>query len=104
MSSASAWRRCSSACALRTFAGGSPSLCVLPMRSEDALRQVLSHLRGGGHLTLFLDYDGTLVPIAPTPDEAVPDERLIGLLTRLAQHRSIRAVILSGRRLDDLRR
>lgn len=73
------------------------------MPRKDIQKAILSHLADGGHLTLFLDYDGTLVPIAPTPAEAIPDPPIIALLTRLGEARSIRAVILSGRPLDDLR-
>lgn len=74
------------------------------MPRTDIQEAILSHLADGGHLTLFLDYDGTLVPIAATPAEAMPDRQLIGLLTRLGKVRSIRTVILSGRPLKDLRR
>lgn len=35
------------------------------------------------HVTVLLDYDGTLVPFAPTPDAAIPDEPLLELLARL---------------------
>jgi trehalose 6-phosphate phosphatase len=74
-------------------------------RSEPGIRHaILAHLRGGGHLTLFLDYDGTLVPIAPTPAEALPDQALLELLAQLARAPSIRTVIISGRSLDALRR
>jgi trehalose 6-phosphate phosphatase len=73
------------------------------MRSNEAVKQsVLTHLRNAGHLTLFLDYDGTLVPIAPTPPEAVPDDELLELLGRLAASPPIRTVILSGRPLEEL--
>lgn len=74
------------------------------MTSIDLKQTVLTHLRRAGHVSLFLDYDGTLVPIAPTPAEAVPDEALLALLGGLAQHRSIRTVILSGRPLEELQR
>jgi trehalose 6-phosphate phosphatase len=74
------------------------------MRSSEVKRSILTHLRTAGHLTLFLDYDGTLVPIAPTPPQAVPDEALLALLARLALDRSIRTVILSGRPLEELQR
>src|SRR5512143_2620897 len=73
------------------------------MRSNEAVKHsVLTHLRKAGHLTLFLDYDGTLVPIAPTPPEAIPDDGLLELLRLLAISRSIRTVILSGRPLEEL--
>lgn len=72
------------------------------MTSIDLKQIVLTHLRRAGHLSLFLDYDGTLVPIAPTPAEAMPDDGLLELLGGLASHRSIRTVILSGRPLEEL--
>jgi trehalose 6-phosphate phosphatase len=74
------------------------------MSSSGVQQGIVRHLRDGGHLTLFLDYDGTLVPIAPTPAEAMPDDELLELLASLASHRSIRTVILSGRPLDELQR
>lgn len=66
------------------------------------LSRILDHLRNGGRLWLFLDYDGTLVPYAPTPDQAVPDNDLLDLLARLGANARIRTVILSGRSLLSL--
>ena len=60
------------------------------------------HLDAGGRLLLFLDYDGTLVPIARTPDEARPDAALLELLESLTRVPAIRAVVLSGRALASL--
>ena len=37
-----------------------------------------------GPFTLLLDYDGTLVPIAPRPELAVPDDELLELLAALS--------------------
>lgn len=74
------------------------------MNRSDVQQAVLAHLRGDGHVTLFLDYDGTLVPIAPTPGEAVPDAGLLELLDRLCKKPSLRTVVLSGRPLKELRR
>ncbi len=75
----------------------------MPSSRPDLRHAILSHLRGGGHLTVFLDYDGTLVPIAATPDEARPDPPLLNLLQQLAAASAIRTVILSGRSLEILR-
>ena len=66
------------------------------------LQRIQNHLRAGGRLWLFLDYDGTLVPYAPTPAQACPDQELIVLLTALANRENIRTVVLSGRALDSL--
>jgi trehalose 6-phosphate phosphatase len=74
------------------------------MNKTDVRQAVLAHLRDDGHLTLFLDYDGTLVPIAPTPAEAIPDPPLLGLLGELCARPAFRTVILSGRPLADLQR
>jgi trehalose 6-phosphate phosphatase len=76
----------------------------LPRRDLGVKDAILAHLRDGGHLTLFLDYDGTLVPIAPTPAEALPDQQLLELLAQLSRASFIRTVIISGRSLEALRR
>jgi trehalose 6-phosphate synthase/phosphatase len=60
-------------------------------------------LREGRRPWLFLDYDGTLVPIARAPHEAVPDAELLALLARLAKATAFRTVLLSGRPLADLK-
>lgn len=48
------------------------------------------------HPTLLLDYDGSLVPFAPTPNEAVPDAELLELLAHLAAG-GANVNIISGR-------
>jgi trehalose 6-phosphate phosphatase len=53
-------------------------------------------------LFLFLDYDGTLVPIAPTPDEAAPPPELLQLLHTLVELDDLRVAIISGRGLENL--
>jgi trehalose 6-phosphate phosphatase len=74
------------------------------MSKDNIQEAIIAHLRGQGHLTLFLDYDGTLVPIAPTPAEAIPDPPLLVLLDALCAAPALRTVILSGRPLLDLQR
>jgi trehalose 6-phosphate phosphatase len=54
-------------------------------------------------LSLFLDFDGTLVAIAPTPDAVSVEDPLRALLARLHARLAGRLVLLSGRALDDLR-
>ncbi len=46
---------------------------------------------------VFLDYDGTLVGFAPTPDQARPDDDLRSLLARIAADPHNMTVIISGR-------
>ncbi len=54
------------------------------------------YLRAKKRLFL-LDYDGTLVPFASRPEEAVPDGEILELLTKLANAESNEVVIVSGR-------
>lgn len=51
---------------------------------------------------LFLDFDGTLVEIAPRPDAVVVPPGLPGLLTRLATRLGGALAIVSGRPLPEL--
>jgi trehalose 6-phosphate synthase/phosphatase len=51
---------------------------------------------------LFLDYDGTLVPIRELPELAVPETNLVDLTVRLASVTDL--VIISGRNRDFLDR
>ncbi|HSB67574.1 MAG TPA: trehalose-phosphatase [Anaerolineales bacterium] len=53
-------------------------------------------------LWLFLDYDGTLVKFARTPDILKPDPKLIDLVRRLVATSRLRLAIVSGRRLKDI--
>jgi trehalose 6-phosphate phosphatase len=55
------------------------------------------------HVDLYLDYDGTLAVFAPTPDDVLPDERVIGLISQLADSPNVRVSIISGRRLGHIR-
>lgn len=52
---------------------------------------------------LFLDFDGTLVELAPTPDGVRVGNRLVVLLTRLAERLDGRLAIVSGRPVAVLR-
>ena len=53
-------------------------------------------------LLLFLDYDGTLVEIAPRPELARPTPELLELLRRLTAQRDLKLMVVSGRPLRDL--
>ena len=58
---------------------------------------VLSDRLPPGPLVLLLDYDGTLVPIAPVPELAAPDAELHVLLDELARQPEIDLHLVSGR-------
>lgn len=49
------------------------------------------------HRLFLLDYDGTLVSLAPTPEQAIPTPELLALLERLSKDPHNTVVIISGR-------
>jgi trehalose 6-phosphate phosphatase len=53
---------------------------------------------------LFIDVDGTLLEIAPTPDEVRADSELLALLAILQRMSGGALALLSGRRIADLDR
>jgi trehalose 6-phosphate phosphatase len=63
------------------------------------LERINERLTRAERLWLFLDYDGTLADLAPTPDHVHADPELVDLITRLAEHPCIRVTVVSGRRL-----
>jgi len=54
------------------------------------------------NLWLFLDYDGTLVDFASSPDEITPNPKVAHLLDQLARQPQMRVTIISGRKLHDI--
>jgi trehalose 6-phosphate phosphatase len=67
-------------------------------------KELTEWVLGSPHLWLFLDYDGTLADFAPAPDDVRPDPKIIRLLFELSDNPAIRVTILSGRRLEHIRR
>ena len=54
------------------------------------------------HRSLLLDYDGTLVPFARNPREAIPDPELLALLNTLGAKENTSLTIISGRDAESL--
>lgn len=72
--------------------------------SPSALNQfkkLLEQIKGGP-IALFTDYDGTLTPIVPNPEEAVLSDEMRSLLQHLAQHCTV--AVISGRDLADVQK
>ena len=69
--------------------------------TSDAVR---ARIRDAERLRLFLDYDGTLADFAPTPEHVEPEPEVISLLSSLAHHPRIRPTVISGRRLDHVKK
>jgi len=55
-------------------------------------------------ISLFVDADGTLLDIAPAPDQAIADRNLLDLLERAKNALGGALAIVSGRRIEDLDR
>ena len=80
---------------------------VVSVREGTAAQQLatdLGQIRAADRLTLLLDYDGTLVPIARAPELAVPDAALLDLLERLSARPGTTIHIVSGRPREFLTR
>jgi trehalose-phosphatase len=56
------------------------------------------------NLNIFLNFDGTLAPIAETPDQAVAPSETIGVLKKIQEYPNVFVAVLSGRSLEDLRK
>ncbi len=72
------------------------------------------HLMAGWHkeekrlrekyIFIFLDYDGTLAPIAARPDKAILPRKTKTLLADLSRARFFKVAVISGRSLKDIKR
>jgi trehalose 6-phosphate synthase/phosphatase len=67
-----------------------------------SLHAALATLRAAPRRTLLLDYDGTLVPFAPLPDLAFPDDDLRALLAALAGDPANHVHVVSGRSRESI--
>jgi trehalose 6-phosphate phosphatase len=63
---------------------------------------VAAQIRKRGRVTIFLDFDGTLVDIAPRPELVRLKPEARGVLRRLAKHPLATLVVVSGRRRAEL--
>lgn len=66
--------------------------------------EVEEQIHRSGHTLLFLDYDGTLAPIAPSPKQATLPPATKSVLRSLSQSSKVTIVVISGRSLLELRR
>ncbi|QUL38968.1 trehalose-phosphatase [Erythrobacter sp. JK5] len=64
----------------------------------------LAALTAAGPIALFLDFDGTLVELAPRPDAIEPRPGLAERLARLGDRLDMRCALVSGRALSDIER
>jgi len=74
-----------------------------PILFDAAKRSIRARMAKAAALFVALDYDGTLVPIAENSGQTRPTEEMIAALASLARTPGIRAAVLSGRGLEELR-
>jgi trehalose-phosphatase len=67
------------------------------------LERFFARLRGARERVLLLDYDGTLAPFHLDPRLALPYPNVCNALRKVSAMPRTRIVIVSGRRLEDLR-
>ncbi len=72
-------------------------------RRADPGHRVGEAYAAGRPLLFLFDYDGTLAPLRPRPEEAHMPPATRRLLARLARRPRVAVGIISGRTLDDLR-
>jgi trehalose 6-phosphate phosphatase len=81
---------------------GTPSAESTPAPLWERWDALAPRLATGTLLAAF-DYDGTLVPIRPTPEEAIADTATRGAVARLASTPGTSVAVVSGRPVAQLR-
>jgi alpha,alpha-trehalase len=74
------------------------------MRSVSDILMTLKKRTGNKPVFLFLDYDGTLVPITRSPGQARMTESTRSLLKDLVSLPRVRLAVISGRSLQDIKK
>jgi trehalose 6-phosphate phosphatase len=75
-----------------------------PRPVSRAWPEIRDRLRGAGHGAVLLDFDGTLVNLRRRPSDVRTPARVKRILERLVQHTNVFVAIVSGRRVQTLRR
>lgn len=67
-------------------------------------KELVRRVSAADSVFCFLDYDGTLSPLAPTPDEAVALPGTSALVRQLAAAPGVQVALVTGRPIADVRR
>ena len=67
-------------------------------------KELVARIAAASDVFCFLDYDGTLSPLAPTPTEAVALPGTFALLRQLAAAPAVQVALVTGRPIADVRR
>jgi trehalose 6-phosphate synthase/phosphatase len=70
--------------------------------SLDRRTQIIHQFENSHERFLLLDYDGTLIGFSKNPQEAIPDKKLLSLLTQLTSLPNLTLTIISGRDANTL--
>lgn len=65
--------------------------------SSSVSAQLIKDFKKAERKLILLDYDGTLVPFAKSPQMASPDNKLLNILARLSEDKKTDVVLISGR-------
>ena len=76
---------------------------MMPLNDRFDLARFFARLRAARERVLLLDYDGTLAPFHMDPRLALPYPNVCTVLRRVLAVPRTRIVIVSGRRIEDLR-
>ncbi len=69
---------------------------------SDARPEIAARIDESGWIIVGLDFDGTLTPLRPRPEDVTLAEPARALLARLAGFERVTVMIVSGRSLEDL--
>ncbi|MFO0887645.1 MAG: trehalose-phosphatase [Isosphaeraceae bacterium] len=75
---------------------------MTPPKLLDALPEIAGRIDRSPRIFLGLDFDGTLAPIRPTPDEVALDRAVRGWLDGLSRMSGVTVAIVSGRSIADV--
>jgi trehalose 6-phosphate phosphatase len=75
----------------------------VPIPLFENLALIEERIASASRVALFLDFDGTLSPIVPNPDDAELDADIYATLKRLSTRPEFDVAIVSGRALADVR-
>lgn len=76
---------------------------MTPLVNNFDFERFFTRVSGAAHRVLLVDYDGTLAPFHADPRLALPHPGVAEMIRRVARSPGTRLVIVSGRRLEDLR-
>lgn len=74
----------------------------MTLNGQPPVSPSLASLLSDGRVALFLDFDGTLVDIAASPDAVTVPQRLSNRLERLSRHLGGALALVTGRSIENL--